>query len=50
MEEGADSIDDLYLLRHGAMARLFTGVRAPGTRPVSPASWTFNPAPLSLTT
>jgi hypothetical protein len=28
---GADSIDDMALLRHGAMKRLFTGVRAPST-------------------
>ncbi len=28
---GADSITDLDLLRHGAMARLFNGVRAPST-------------------
>jgi hypothetical protein len=28
---GADSIDDLDLLRHGAMADLFGGVRAPST-------------------
>jgi len=28
---GADSIDDLDLLRHGGMRRLFTGVRAPST-------------------
>jgi hypothetical protein len=28
---GADSIDDLALLRHGAMPRLFGGVRAPST-------------------
>jgi hypothetical protein len=28
---GADSIDDMGLLRHGAMARLFGGVRAPST-------------------
>ena len=31
MLAGADSIDDLDLLRHGGMARLFTGVRAPST-------------------
>lgn len=31
MLAGADSIDDLDLLRHGAMARLFGGVRAPST-------------------
>jgi len=28
---GADSIDDMDVLRHGAMARLFGGVRAPST-------------------
>src|SRR5689334_4528112 len=28
---GADSIDDLDLLRHGGMGRLFTGIRAPST-------------------
>ncbi|MEN3586707.1 IS1380 family transposase, partial [Streptomyces sp. ZYX-F-203] len=28
---GADSIEDLHRLRHGAMNRLFTGVRAPST-------------------
>ncbi len=28
---GADSIDDLDLLRHGAMPALFSGVRAPST-------------------
>jgi hypothetical protein len=28
---GADSIDDLDLLRHGAMPALFGGVRAPST-------------------
>ena len=28
---GADSIDDLDLLRHGGMGRLFGGVRAPST-------------------
>lgn len=31
MLAGADSIDDLDLLRHGAMPRLFCGVRAPST-------------------
>jgi len=31
MLAGADSIDDLDLLRHGGMSRLFTGVRAPST-------------------
>jgi hypothetical protein len=31
MAAGADSIDDMGLLRHGAMDRLFGGVRAPST-------------------
>ena len=31
MIAGADSIDDMGLLRHGAMDRLFGGVRAPST-------------------
>jgi hypothetical protein len=31
MLAGADSIDDLDLLRHGAMGKLFSGVRAPST-------------------
>jgi Transposase DDE domain group 1 len=31
MLAGADSIDDLDLLRHGGMARVFAGVRAPST-------------------
>ena len=31
MIAGADSIEDMDLLRHGAMDRLFTGVRAPST-------------------
>jgi len=31
MSAGPDSIDDMDLLRHGAMGRLFTGVRAPST-------------------
>lgn len=31
MAAGADSIDDLDRLRHGAMDRLFTGIRAPST-------------------
>jgi len=31
MAAGADSIDDMNLLRHGAMASLFGGVRAPST-------------------
>jgi hypothetical protein len=31
MLAGADSIDDLDVLRHGAMGRLFGGIRAPST-------------------
>ena len=31
MAAGADSIDDMDLLRHGAMPDLFGGVRAPST-------------------
>jgi hypothetical protein len=31
MAAGADSIDDLDLLRHGAMSMLFGGIRAPST-------------------
>jgi DDE family transposase len=31
MATGADSIDDLHVLRHGAMPDLFDGVRAPST-------------------
>ncbi len=31
MLTGADSIDDLDVLRHGAMGRLFGGIRAPST-------------------
>jgi hypothetical protein len=31
MAAGADSIDDLDLLRHGGMTKLFGGVRAPST-------------------
>ena len=31
MAAGADSIDDMELLRHGAMEALFGGVRAPST-------------------
>jgi len=31
MIAGADSVDDMALLRHGAMGRLFAGARAPST-------------------
>ena len=37
MAAGADSIADLGLLRHGAMSRLFGGIRAPSTLGSQPA-------------
>lgn len=41
MIAGADSIDDMALLRHGAMGRLFTGVRAPSTLGTFLRAFTF---------
>jgi hypothetical protein len=41
MVAGADSIDDMDLLRHGAMGRLFAGVRAPSTLGTFLRSFTF---------
>ena len=41
MVAGADSIDDMALLRHGAMKRLFTGVRAPSTLGTFLRTFTF---------
>lgn len=41
MVAGADSIEDMALLRHGAMKRLFTGVRAPSTLGTFLRSFTF---------
>jgi hypothetical protein len=41
MLAGADSIDDLDLLRHGGMPRLFGGVRAPSTVGVFLRAFTF---------
>jgi len=41
MIAGADSIEDMALLRHGAMNRLFTGVRAPSTLGTFLRSFTF---------
>ena len=38
---GADSIDDMTVLRHGAMRRLFSGVRAPSTLGTFLRSFTF---------
>lgn len=41
MVAGADSIDDMDLLRHGGMSRLFAGVRAPSTLGTFLRSFTF---------
>ncbi len=41
MLAGADSIEDMDLLRHGGMDRLFTGVRAPSTLGTFLRSFTF---------
>ncbi len=41
MVAGADSIDDMDVLRHGAMDRLFAGVRAPSTLGTFLRAFTF---------
>ena len=41
MVAGADSIDDMALLRHAGMARLFDGVRAPSTLGTFLRTFTF---------
>ena len=41
MVAGADSIEDMDLLRHGGMGRLFTGVRAPTTLGTFLRAFTF---------
>jgi hypothetical protein len=41
MVAGADCIDDMDLLRHGGMGRLFAGVRAPSTLGTFLRSFTF---------
>lgn len=41
MVAGADSIDDMDLLRHGGMDRLFTGIHAPSTFGTFLRSFTF---------
>ena len=41
MVAGADSIDDMDLLRHGGMGRLFDGLRAPSTLGTFLRSFTF---------
>src|SRR3954452_11548108 len=41
MVAGADSIDDMDLLRHGGMDRLFAGIRAPSTLGTFLRTFTF---------
>jgi len=41
MVAGADSIDDMDLLRHGGMGRLFAGARAPSTLGTFLRTFTF---------
>jgi len=41
MVAGADSINDMDLLRHGGMGRLFSGVRAPSTLGIFLRGFTF---------
>jgi hypothetical protein len=41
MAAGADSIDDMALLRHGGMAKVFTGAYAPSTLGSFLRSFTF---------
>ncbi len=41
MIAGADSIDDMDLLRHGAMGRIFSAVRAPSTLGTFLRAFTF---------
>ena len=41
MVAGADSIEDMDLLRHGGMRRLFTGIRAPSTLGTFLRTFTF---------
>ena len=41
MVAGADSIDDMDLLRHGAMGRVFGGIRAPSTLGTFLRTFTF---------
>jgi hypothetical protein len=45
MVAGADSISDMAVLRHGAMGRLFTGVRAPSTLGHVPAGFPVRACP-----
>jgi len=47
MLAGADCIDDMDLLRHGAMARLFTGDRAPSTLGICPRRSRLGIMPIS---
>jgi len=45
MVAGADSIDDMDLLRHGGMDRLFGGVRAPSTLGTFLRTFNVRPCP-----
>ena len=45
MLAGADSIDDMDLLRHGGMDKVFTDVRAPSTFGIVPAQLRLRPRP-----
>jgi hypothetical protein len=45
MIAGADSIDDLGVLRHGAMGKVLTGVRAPSTVGTFLRAFTFGHVP-----
>lgn len=44
MVAGADSIDDLGMLRHGAMPAVFGGIRAPSTLGTFPRAFTHGHA------
>jgi hypothetical protein len=44
MAAGADSIDDLHVLRHGAMPAVFAGARAPSTLGTFPRAFTHGHA------
>lgn len=49
MVAGADSIEDMALLRHDAMSKLFAGVRAPSTLGTFLRSFTFGHVRFSQT-
>jgi hypothetical protein len=45
MVVGADSINDIDLLRRGGMGRLFSGVQAPSTLGIFLRAFTFETCP-----